>query len=75
MLGDVVELTVANKLDELGKGRNEIRVAAADRYPLRRQGIAADLPAPVHLAEHELIAHDHVVDVDGVEHLVARELT
>ncbi len=50
------------------------RLAAADRHPLGGQGVAADLPAAVHLAEHVLVGNEHVVDEDGVEHRVAGEL-
>ena len=72
VLRDLVELPVADELDELGKRRQEIAIAAADRYPLGREGIAAYLPAAVDLAEHVLIGDEHVVDVDRVEELLRR---
>src|ERR1700732_3536669 len=75
VLRHLVELAVADEIDELGKRREEIRVAATYRDPLRRQGVAADLPPPVDIAEHVLVGHEHVVDVDGVEKLLARQLT
>src|SRR6202008_1648894 len=62
---DRVELAVANELDELRQGRQEIRIAAGDRYPLRGQGVAADLPAAVDVAEDEFVGLGHAVDVDG----------
>lgn len=74
VLRDLIELPVTNELDELRQRGQEVRLAAADRHPLRGQRVAADLPAPVHLTEHALVGHEHVVDVDGVEHRVAGEL-
>ena len=74
VLLDLVELPVADELDELVEAGQERRLAAADRHALVGQRVAADLPAAVHLAEHHLVGHEHVVDEDGVEHRVAGEL-
>ena len=74
VLRDLVELPVANELDELVEVGQERRLAAADRHPLGGQRVAADLPAPVDLAEHQLVGHEHVIDEHGVEHRAAGEL-
>ena len=52
VLPDLVELAVADELDETVQAGQERRLAAADRHPLGGQRVAADLPAAVHLAEH-----------------------
>src|SRR6185312_10107976 len=75
VLRNWVELAVAYELDELRQGGQEVRIAAADRNPFRRKGIAADLPAAVHLTEHVLVGYEYVVDVDRVEEFLAREFS
>nr|VTP01291.1 hypothetical protein BIN_B_02845 [Mycobacterium kansasii] len=75
VVGDLVEMAVADELHELRQSSQEVGVAAADRHAFGRQRVAADLPAPVHVTEHQLVGDEHVVEVDGVEHRVARQFT
>ena len=75
VLRDLVELALAQELDQVVEVGQEGRLAAADRHPLGGQRGAADLPAAVDVAEHQIVGHEHVVDEHGVEHLIAGELT
>ena len=74
VLLELVEVAVADELDELVEAGQERRLAAADRDAFIGQRVAADLPAAVHLAEHHVVGDEHVVDEHGVEHRVAGEL-
>ncbi len=74
VLPDLVEMPVAHELHETVEVGQERRFAVADRHPLGGQRGAADLPAAIHLTEHELVGNEHVVDEDGVEHRVSGQL-
>ena len=74
VMADLVEMAVADELDEAGQVRQEERLVTADRHPFSGQGVAADLPAAVDLAEHHLVRHEDVVDEHGVEQRVAGQL-
>jgi hypothetical protein len=74
VLPDLIELAVADEVDEAVEAGQERGLAAADGHPLGGQGGPADLPAAVHLAEHHVVGYEDVVNEHGVEHGIAGQL-
>ena len=74
ILRDLIELAVADEVDETVQGGQERWFGAADRHALGGQRGAADLPAAVDLAEHHVVGDEDVVDEYGVEHRIAGQL-